>query len=1109
MSKIARFSFVAFLALSMSAAVIAQSQASSGQIVGTVKNLNAELVPGATVVITNIATNLTQTLTTNEEGGFRAVSLPPGDYSISVTATGFGPFTQTGYRVEVGSSLDANITLQVNAVSEQVLVTGSAVETTQIQTSTVISETMISQMPINGRRFTDFVLGTPTAQIDPQRNQISLVGQRGINGNVQIDGADYNNPFFGGYRGGERAAQAMNFPQEGVREFQVVASGFNAEFGRSTGGIINVVTKSGTNEFHGSGFYLVRPASWAHRNAFGQVAAPTQKQLGGSVGGPFPIPRFGEGGRSYYGGKDKSFFFASYEQQKANQERAVLFERLALVNPAGTTGIAEAFNFYRSEEGPYTQTNDAKAFLTRLDFNFSNEQQLSFRYNYSTNTAVNAVTAGTSLQATTPNALSQNGTEGDRQHTVTGQLTSFFSGNVINELRAQYSREDRPRLANELSPRVSTTVGTFGTVSFLPTTEYDTRIQIADSLTYNRGQHSFKFGGDYNRTFASQLFAFNQTGGFTFSGLAGADATTVTTILRILSVGSSGAGDPANRFDDTRTQYIRATGDGLVSFGSDELAFFAQDSWRVRPNLTLSFGLRYEAQFMPTPLTNNTALTNLVANTNFPVGRVDPTVIPDQTKQFAPRVGFAWDPTKNGKTVIRGYGGIYYARFPLLSLAGPMNNFRTPPGDVSLQILGFTAATAAGTACANVNSPACPNTTYKQFLTIGIDLNSFPLGSLPILSVAQLQQINSNVAAARGRTFDPFLGLQLTTVGDGLKNPRSVQWGAGFERQVRKGFTVGATFDYVNTVNLNRNRDYDLPVPFIRPGDLSLRPFFGTASTTNTRPVDQRQRPISQIGNAGFVQVRESSARSLYRALTLRAEYRTKRADFNSFYVFSKSLDDDSTERSATFAEYDNSFNLSPEYSFARLDRRHQFSFGGVFRAPLGFQVSANGRFTSAAPIDASVSGIIAPAGSGLTNAQYAAQVVTGGFTTGDLNQDAGNFSDRPYTAPGVSSKRHSYRNLPFYSTNLRIQRGFRIGERVQISPSFEVFNVFKFKNIQLASTTATNYGNPGINELTGAVLAPSNPNFLRVRDFATGAYLLTNNAGGPLQMQIGVRMQF
>ena len=202
MCKSLRFSFASLLVISMCALMaLAQSQASTGQIVGTVKNPAGELVPGATVTVTNPATGLSRTLTTNDQGGFTAVNLPSGEYAIDVEAQGFGKFTQTGYKVEVGSAITADINLSVQGVTGTVLVSaGANVETTQVQTTTNINDTSISQLPINGRRFQDFVLATPTAQIDPSRGQISLVGQRGINGNVQIDGADYNNPFFGGLR---------------------------------------------------------------------------------------------------------------------------------------------------------------------------------------------------------------------------------------------------------------------------------------------------------------------------------------------------------------------------------------------------------------------------------------------------------------------------------------------------------------------------------------------------------------------------------------------------------------------------------------------------------------------------------------------------------------------------------------------------------------------------------------------------------------------------------------------------------------------------------------------------------------------------------------------
>jgi len=1088
---------------------MAQSQASTGQIVGTVKNPNGELVPGATVTVTNPANGYSRAFTTNDQGVFTAANLPSGDYTIDVEAPGFGKFTQTGYKVEVGSALTAEFNLSVQAVTGTVLVSaGSNVETTQTQNTTNINDTSIAKLPINGRRFQDFVLATPTAQIDPSRGQISLAGQRGINGNVQIDGADYNNPFFGGLRGGERSNQAFTIPQGAIKEFQVVATGYSAEFGRSTGGIVNAVTKSGTNDFHGGAFYVDRSTGLAAKNAFGQIAAPTQQQFGGSVGGPFPLPRFGEGGKSHYGGKDKSFFFVAYEQQKLLQSRAVLMNNLrqaGVLSGAQATGITEALDFSLGTEGPYKQTNDAKVFLVRTDFNLGQKAQLNIRYNHSVNAALNAVTAGTSLTPTTNSALSNNGTEGDNSNSLVGQLTNFLSPTTINEFRGQYSKENRPRLANELSPLIQAVYGNFGTVNFLPTTESDYRVQFGDNLTMIRGSHTWKVGGEYNFVKASQVFAFRQFGQFSFSGL-GTDATSVISVLRVLSVGGnsttanangtiSGAGvvDPVHRFDDNRVRYARNIGNGLLTLSSPQYAAYGQDSWRVRSNLTVNFGLRWEAQMMPEPDTSNTAATNAVVNATLPLGNVDPRVIPNQTNQWAPRGGFAWDPGKNGKSVIRGYAGIYYAATPVLTLAAPLNNFRTPFGDVTLTL-------------PSTGLPASLNTVYKQFLSIGINLDNSPLNALPVLSIAQVNQILANISAAGGSSVNVLNGLQVVAGGAHFKNPRSYQFGGGYEREMARGLTVGASYDLVRTTRLNFNLDHDLPTPIIRPGDLSQRPFFGIVSST---VIGAQNRPISTFGNTGYVQVREPGAKSEYQAFVARAQLRRKFGQFDAFYTLSRNLDNDSTERNATFASYDNAFNLAPEYNYGANDRRHVFAFSTVLNLPWGFETAVTSRYLSGAPIDVSVSSIVAPAGSGLTAAQYAAQVTLQGSTSGDLNQDAGNFNDRPYVAPGVSSLRNSYRNRSLRFMDLRVQRDFKIGEKLSISPSFEAFNLFNFKNLTYASTTATNYGNPGVNEKTGAVLTPSNPTFLQLRDPVTGALLLTNSTGAPRQIQLGLRLTF
>ena len=471
-------------------------------------------------------------------------------------------------------------------------------------------------------------------------------------------------------------------------------------------------------------------------------------------------------------------------------------------------------------------------------------------------------------------------------------------------------------------------------------------------------------------------------------------------------------------------------------------------------------------------------------------------MIPNQTDQWAPRIGIAWDPFSNGKTVVRAGVGMFYARTPLLTLAGPLNNFRATPGDVTLTIDGFTATSAAGTACASLSNPACPNTIYKMFQVVGINLNNFTLDKLPILTVAQVQQINSAILTARGLTANPLNGLQVVTVGPELKNPRSLQANFGVEREVLAGLTLGFTLDVVNTVHLNRNTDVDQPAPVIRPDDRSRRPYFRGLN-----------RPITALGNAGYVQVREASARSLYNALVLRANYRKKWGQLDMFYTLSKTLDDDSTERNATFAEYDNAFNFGPEYNFSRQDRRHRFTFNSVLNLPAGFQFSTLGRFTSGTPIDVTLVSFISPV-AGVSAATYAQQVTLSGLNSSDLNGDQGNFSDRPYVAPGVPLKRNAYRNFGFQNIDIRIQRDFKIGERFSISPSFEVFNLLKAKNIRLAGTATFNYGNPGVNERTGEILPVTNPLFLQLRN-TNGTYNLNNVPGAPLAAQWGIRMKF
>jgi len=739
MTKKISIKFLAFAALCLFAG-IGQifAQAGVGNITGIVSDSTGAVIPNATVKLVSIDKGTEQTVTANSDGVYSFASLQPGNYSVTASGGNFGE-QKLEVQVQVGRTTDANFTLGASDVSAEVVVTAEGVQTTQSNSDAVLSETAIENLPINGRRFQDFVTLTPAAQVEGQRGQISLSGQRGINGNVNVDGVDFNQPFFGGIRGGERSNQAFVIPQESIKEFQVVAAGYSAEFGRSTGGIVNAVTKSGSNNVRGSLFYLYRPEQLARGNDYSRAIqeqvlnnlsldatlAPTQHQFGGSIGGPIV--------------KDKLFYFGSYEQQRFRAPRQVVFSGLSNVTlPAGNRGL-EALNFLNGLQTGFEQTNDAYAALGRIDWNISDNHRFNGRYNFAKNNALNAAATGeTVLDPTTPSALSANGTEGNRNNIFVGQLVSNFGASSINELRVQYAREDRPREANEISPNVffGATFAQYGSRNFLPTTQYDTRAQIADAFTIVSGNHTIKFGGEYSRIYANQQFGFNQFGAYslTTGGTVG--------ILRAVSLPQPGT-DPEvaylGRFDNTNARYARQIGNLQADFVNQELSFFGQDSWRVTPKFSLNFGLRVEQQFNPDPQATNTNLISVVQSTTFPIRGTsfDPTQVPDSGWQFGPRLGFAYDPSGDGKTVIRGFSGIYYARTPGLIFADTVNNYRATPGNVSttLPFTGFSQASFNTFAASNAGAAyraitgcvppgtgqptpaACvPNTVFRQFV---------------------------------------------------------------------------------------------------------------------------------------------------------------------------------------------------------------------------------------------------------------------------------------------------------------------------------------------------------------------------------------------------------
>jgi hypothetical protein len=1017
--RLLSFAAALLVCAGMSISAHAQSQATTAQITGVVTDTQEAVLPGATITITSAETGYTRSAVTNADGFYSLSLVPPGTYDLSVELSGFTT-AKRSIILTVGATVTANTTLQVGPVTETVTVTRASplVETSATVRTTTVDDDAIKNLPINGRRFQDFIGSTPTVQVDPSRGQLSFAGQRGINANVSVDGADYNEPFFGGIRGGERSNNAFTVPLESIQEFQVVAAGYSAEFGRSTGGLVNAITKSGTNRLHGSAFYVNRNRDWAENNAFGQAAAPTQQQFGGSAGGPIS--------------KDKVFFFGAYEQQLFENTRQVLFDRLAGFTPVPTS--QEAFDFFKSQEEPFETTNDAQTVLGRVDFQLAGANRFSLRYSYSNNKALNANATGNALDPNTVSALTNNGTEKDNTNTLVGQYTNALGTSLLFEARGQYTREERPREANDpLLPTVESVIGRWGAVSFLPNKQFDWRTQAAANLTWITGAHSIKTGLEYNHVFVDQTFGFNQFGRFLISG------TDTATHLDILSVD----GLIANRFDSRDVTYLRQLGNLRLDF--------------------LNYGLRWEGASNPTPEANNDFMLNAVQGFTFPLGRtVDPTQIPDQYAQFAPRVGFAWDLGNDGRTVLRGYSGIYYARTPALLWAASMNNFRVPAGDLSLQL---PLTVPAGN----------PNTTvYDQLKLIGIDLNDYNLGNLPEITPDQLTE----VAGALGLSVNPFFGAQPIVIDQDYKNPRATQAGVGFEREFVSGITGGVEYIYVKTDHLQRNRELNLPAPTIRPGDLAERPFFGIASGV--------PRPLTSLGS---VQVRESTAKSEYNAIAFTARARKSWGQVSANYVLSKSMSDDDNERDSGGQLAANSFDMGPEWGPARMDRRHQFNGYVLFFLPRHVDITTSFRAFSGRPIDATL-----------------------GTDTGVGNGDRIN-TDRPYSAPGVSFERNAFRNKSIKEVNLRAQWGLNFLADKRVLFTFEAFNLFNWDNIELSGTQVTNYCAAPITSDCGFG-APTNPNFLQLSDRIPtssrfGQLLLNNLPGNPRQIQLGIRLQF
>ena len=603
----------------------AQSQATTGNIEGRVVDTNGAAIPGVTVTATNQETGLAKTADTDTEGIYRIIFLPPGKYRVTTGGTkGFAGADYGNVTVTVGGQTPLDIQLKVGGTTTMVDVAaeGQIVETTRTAVSSTINERAIQNLPVNGRNFLDFATLTPGVVREPTRSgDLTVGGQKGTLNSLQVDGADNNNTFFGQSFGRTGTRPPYQFSEESVQEFQVNQNGFSAEFGRAGGAVINVVTKSGTNNWHGSAFEYFRDESLNSNTpiltARGAKRPKSQiNQFGGTVGGPIK--------------KDRAFFFAAYDGQRSSIPNVVdapnFFAQAAAVQA-----------LLAPKMGTYNVGRDQNVYMFKTDVRLNSSNQLVLRFNQQNFTGNNNENGGPlSVQEHSGNSVA-------KTTTFSGSLASTLTSRIINEFRFQFGRDSEPGEANSSAPeaRIQTGGGflQLGRNNFSPRETTIKRWQFIDNVSYTRGAHSLKFGADLNFDRIFNFFPGLFSGQYTFNSYALFASNTPSAFTQNFP----GAG----------------TSGGTTHPDLSDYGFFGQDDWRVNPKLTLNLGLRYDYQKLQAPTVNNPSAT-LAA-----LGLSTTTPVRDGNN-FAPRFGFSY--AFNEKTVVRGGYGIFFARTTAIML---------------------------------------------------------------------------------------------------------------------------------------------------------------------------------------------------------------------------------------------------------------------------------------------------------------------------------------------------------------------------------------------------------------------------------------------------------
>ncbi len=1044
--------------------ILAQAGGATSEITGRLTDPNGAVVSGATITVTDKEKGISRTATTDDQGNYRILSLSPGIYQIKAQAKGFSTLQKNEVQLTVGQTSNQDFILQIGEATATVDITSDAplIEAERTQQSTTINEKYIRNLPIDRRDYLSFTLLAPgvvdsNALADnsdfrvaqtPQSG-ISFYGNNGRGNSITVDGAEANDQ-----GGGVRSTLS----QEAVQEFQVNRSNYNAELGGASGGVVNIVSKTGTNNFRGSIFAYFRDQSLDAADPFATVLQGTtltrvkpdanRQQYGFTVGGPII--------------KDKTFFFGGYEGLRRRESSTVtLLNNLSIFQPtAGQASIISALaasvdptlvtclngqaqvtraqcapilqatltsktntqNLFRNNTGVFPFTGNSNSLSMRVDHIPSEANSFFLRYSFTKRDEVNQATRALL-------AFSRSNNVETLDHNLAGGWTHVFSPTLINELRLQGNYNTLFVTSNDPNgPELNVTgFGFFNRDIFLPSFNFDRRYEVADNLTFVTGSHRLKFGGSFlmrDGFFDSKTFF---GGRFGFSVLPGSFVSPQLATTSINQLQGLDLGLP--------TSYQQGFGDGIVGGKLPYYSFYGQDTWNATSTLTINYGLRYEVDVRKSPL--RTFYGNV-----------------------APRIGFAWDPVGTKKTIIRGGYGIFYAQIPfvidyVVNALNEINGKRQIP-----QILSTLNAANPFA----VNGPVNIFRTLLAQGAIGIP------NTTRTITPADLTQFGITISQTGPRNPLTVLFRSDPT----YRNPRAQQTSIGIEHEFAPGFSFGASYVWALTQFITRARDINL---LDRPKtSRGIRDWSAASGCTGAAIFTCFRDPtlFQEI-------IYESAASANYHGFILETNKQFGRNfAISANYTYSRA-NDQVVDYNSDFRAFDQ-LDDNPEYSLSSFDQRHKFVIYAVLQSP----------YKNAALRDWTVTPIFR------ANSGRPFNLLAGA----DVNGDRSTNGDRPLlTTDGVNFQGPIARNIglgpSFRTFDMRISRKIGLGtETRSLELTIEGFNILN--NLNFAS----------VNNTVGSTFATVD-NVRGRKDVGPSTPLGFTSAFDPRRIQFGARFRF